>query len=327
MLDLVWKYQLPEECVSNGAFVSLLGDRLVWQAFGQGLHAISTDGTAVWHRPSDSSTAFFGWKDRLYIGGERAECLDVTTGGVIAVRDSHLPVRVTAPTAEYARYWERTDSSRRETMLGLSLEDLSLLWAVPAPSGGVKWIEHWYYEYDQSTSEVTVRRPPSPEPLGQFHVDASLWQFHPVMADDVLIFRTPDFVHAIDAFDGRTLWRRTRTEGFGLERVVDGTFYLFSHTMCAIETRTGRELWCVETEAPVDDLAVFSDRLWLSTRNGRLRTVDRQTARPLAPPVDMRLDGFVIKMWALTAEDLILLTAHPGTNSEALWRIGHRPGS
>ena len=319
-MDLNWKYQFPEDRLSNGAFVTLLGERIVWQAFGHGLQAISTDGTAAWHRPSDGSTPFFGWKERLYIGGGRAQSLDVRTGEVIAAHDSDREVRVMPPTTECARYWQRTEDSRRESMLGLSLDDLSLQWAVPPPSGRVKWIEHWYYEFDQHTSEVTVRRPPSPEPRGQFHVDASLWQFQPLMADDVLIFRTPEFVHAIDAFDGRTLWRRTRTEGWGLERVVDGTFYLFSQTLCAIDARTGRELWCVETEAPADELAVLSDRLWLSTRNGRLRALDRQSGRPIAAPVDLRLDGAVMKMWALTGEDLIVLTAHP-ENSEALWRF------
>ena len=325
MLDSVWAYEFPVGRGSSGAFATLLEDRIVWQAFGYGLQAISTGGAPVWNRPSNGSTPFFGWKDRLFIGGDCAQTLDVSTGTVIAVRDSHRPVRVMPPSSECARYWERrAEDSRAETLLGLSLEDLSLQWAVPPPSGRVKWIEDWYYVYDDATSQVTVHRPPAVEWKSQFQIDASLWHFHPLMADDVLIFRTPEFIHAIDAFDGRTLWHRTRTEGSGFDRVVDRTFYLFSHTLCAIEPRTGRELWCLATEAPADDFAVVGECLWLSTRNHRLRAVDRRTGHVITVPIDTGMNAFVQKMWALTAKDLILLLAYPDGSREALRRIAVR---
>ena len=321
---IVWKHQFPEARVSSGAFATLLCDRVLWQAFGYGLHAISTDGKPAWQRPAKDSTPFFAWNDRVYIGGARAECLDPRTGGVIAVHESGRQVRVMSPTAACARYWERTDNSKRETMLALGLEDLSPLWAVPPPSGAVKWIGDWYFEFDQATSEVTVRRPPSPEPRGRFQVDPDLWYFHPFLSDGVLIFRAVDYVQAIDAFDGRTLWRRARSEGFGHDRVVDGTFYLFSQTLSAIDAATGRELWSLETEEPANDLTVLPDRLLVSTRDGRLRAVDRQTGRVITPPIDTRLEDSVLKMWPLSAQDLILLTFEASTNSEALWRIAVR---
>jgi outer membrane protein assembly factor BamB len=325
MLNVLWTYEFPPERVSMGAFATLLGDRILWQAFGHGLEAISTDGEAVWHRPSTGSTPFFGWKDRIYIGGDRAESLDVSTGTVLAMRDGPLPVRVAAPTSEYARYWEpQGEGSRKEALLGLSLEDLSLQWAVPPPAGRVKWIGEWYYEYDESTSQATVRRPPDTEPKGQFHIDAALWYFQPLMTADVLIFRTPDNIQAIDAFDGRTLWSRAAPEGFGFDRAIDGTFYFFSHTLSAVDPRTGRDLWSLETEAPATDFAVAGEALWVSTRNHRLRAVDRRTGQVMSAPLDTGTGVFVQKTWALTAEDLIFLLAYPAENREGVRRISVR---
>lgn len=326
-MDHLWRYEFPEGRVSNGAFTALVADRIVWQAFGHGIQAVSLDGAAVWHHPSDSSVPFFGRRDRLFIGGERAQSVDVRTGNIIAARDSQRRVRVMAPTDDCARYWEATENPRRETMLGLALEDLSLLWAVPPPAGRVKWIGEWYYEYDESTSQVTVRRPPSMDPRGRFHVDPDLWYFHPLMTDDVLIFQTADRVHAIDAFDGQTLWQRTLAPGSGFNRTIDGTFYLCSNPQHAIEPRTGRELWSVETEAPPTDLAITGDTLWLSTTNNRLRALDRRTGQITTPAAATRLAGSVIKMWALTPQDLVLLVYEPGeqrVQREVLCRIAAR---
>jgi len=224
------------------------------------------------------------------------------------------------PTSNTAVYWEYgSEGLSTGTFLGLNPKDFTLQWSIPDPKGSSRWFGDWYYQYDETASVVTVREPSAMTLRSEFPVDASLWYFMPKLAEDVLVFRTDGVARGIDAFDGRILWTRTVGEGYGFNKVIDGTLYLLGEKLWSIEPRTGRDLWSLAVEAETNDLAVGADRVWVSTRNRRIRALDRRSGRVTVMPFSVGAD--VLKMWALSDDELVVLVLERGQVREAVWRL------
>jgi outer membrane protein assembly factor BamB len=317
-----WKYEFPAGALSNGTFVDLAQHCVLWQAFGHGIRAVSLDGSTAWTRPAEDSTPFYIRDDRVFVGGDAALSLDVGSGTVRASRKCESDVDVYRPVSGCALFREYGPGLAGR-YLGLDPDGLTTRWIVPDPEGRIAWLGDRYYEYDRQTSQVTVHSPAEPSPLGRFAIDFGIWYHSPLVAGDVLVFRTPDRTCAIDAVEGRTLWSAPSLGDtrWGLDRVADGAVYQFSRTLSAVDPSTGRERWRFGAEAEPNDVAMAPQCVWISTRNRRLRPLDPRSGAVTAMPIAIGAD--VLRMWALSDDELLLLVllGDRAEQYEALWRL------